>query len=195
MKNTALYKIYVKETDKYICFIPDFDETIELDKSDDKIPYLVVSLNKIISDKIKNCILQNKAFQKTYDYEKSSDEIELLIGIDLKTIYNDTKTIFDLLEQDKKINHEYIHCEDNVLEFLKHEKVMTITFSSSKWKNKIRSLKEKDPDNIIILYDDKNSITAKMPISYLHLSNSKKNISPERKQFLRERLSKIRKNK
>lgn len=82
---------------------------------------------------------------------------------------------------------------ENCIEFIKDEPRMTLTLSQGRFITKVRELAEKYPDEVEIVAENKDgSIVAHAPVSALHLSIIKKNMTDEQRQAARERLAKAR---
>ena len=80
---------------------------------------------------------------------------------------------------------------ENVLEWIKDEKRMTLTLSQGRFITKVRELAKRFPDEVEIVAENPDgSIVAHMPVSALHLSIIKKNMTDEQKQKATERLLK-----
>lgn len=62
------------------------------------------------------------------------------------------------------------NCRENVIEFLKNQNTITVTFSQRRWINKVKKMEIKYPDLVkIIAENDDKSIVAHLPIKALHL--------------------------
>ncbi len=76
---------------------------------------------------------------------------------------------------DKDFYVEYSNCE-NVIEWIRNEKIITVCFSQKRFISRIKRLAEKFPDQITIKHENPDgSIIACLPLSALHI-----NIRPER---------------
>ena len=84
--------------------------------------------------------------------------------------------------------------EENVIEFIKNSNRMTLSLSQGKWITKVKKLKEKYPTEVDIIENKDGTILAHMPVSYLHLSNSKRELTEAQRNELAKRLAKNRKN-
>lgn len=88
----------------------------------------------------------------------------------------------------------FISNNENCIEFLNNQHQITVSFCMRKWVNKIKRLKEKHPDDVIIIAENEDgSICAKLPIKYLKISAPKK-VSEEQRQAASERFKKTREN-
>lgn len=84
---------------------------------------------------------------------------------------------------------------ENVCEFLTNAKTMTVSFSQRRFISKVRELAEKFPDEVeIVAENEDGSIVAHMPVSALHLSIIRKNITDEQRKAATERLLKAKGN-
>jgi hypothetical protein len=84
---------------------------------------------------------------------------------------------------------------ENVIEFLTNQQTMTVTFSQGRFIGKVKKLAERYPDEVKIVTENKDgSIVAHMPVSYLMLSNRKKELTDEERIAMTERLNKAREN-
>ena len=78
---------------------------------------------------------------------------------------------------------------ENVLEFLRDSKTMTVTFSQKRFITKVRELAEKFPDEVVITAENPDgSIVAHMPVTALHLSIIRKNYTEAQRKAATERL-------
>lgn len=57
---------------------------------------------------------------------------------------------------------------ENVIEFIEHEKTAFVTFSEKKFMNRIRSIAKKNPE-CVILDEQTDSIYAKIPTSWVKI--------------------------
>lgn len=76
---------------------------------------------------------------------------------------------------------------ENVIEFAKNGRVAYVTFCERKYVKKVKSLKEKYPDQITIYEEDGSYIYAKIPVKFVKISWSSRKISDEQKKALSER--------
>ncbi len=92
-------------------------------------------------------------------------------------------------EVDKEFYNEEASCE-NVIEWIRNSKVATISFSQKRFITKIKKLAEKHPEQIQIVYENKDgSIVAHIPVSAIHLSIVKrKELTDEQRQQAIERM-------
>ena len=89
----------------------------------------------------------------------------------------------------------YLTNQENVIEFLKNSDTMTVTFSQGRFVSKVRELEEKFPDEVKIVAENADgSIVAHLPVSALHLSIIKREMTEEQKRAGAERLAKAREN-
>ena len=80
---------------------------------------------------------------------------------------------------------------ENVLEFLRDSKTMTVTLCQGRFITKVRELAKKFPDEVEIVAENTDgSIVAHMPVSALHLSIIRKNMTEEQRKAATERLLK-----
>ena len=80
--------------------------------------------------------------------------------------------------------------QENVVEFLKDEKVATVTFSQGRYISKIRKLAQSHPDKVQITHEnDDGSIVAHIPVSYVVI-RSPRELTEEQKQEMAKRLRK-----
>lgn len=91
----------------------------------------------------------------------------------------------------KKVPEEIF---DNVIEFYKGSKTVTVTFSADKYKARIIDLAKSRPEDVEIVSSDNNYVCAHIPISWIKINPSRK-MSDERKKKLSERMSKVREAK
>lgn len=84
-------------------------------------------------------------------------------------------------------------CVENCIEFLTGDEIVTVTFSSRKWVNKMKQLAEKFPSQVeIVANNDDGSIVAHIPIECIKIKSPKSEISlsEEQRNNLRERMLK-----
>ena len=75
---------------------------------------------------------------------------------------------------------------ENAIEFLRNDKVATVTFSQGKFISKVRKLAEKYPDKVQIVYENKTSVVAHVPVSAIHLSITTRELTEEQRKTLAE---------
>lgn len=81
--------------------------------------------------------------------------------------------------------------QENVLEFLRNSDTMTVTFCQGRFITKVRELAEKFPEEVEITAENEDgSIVAHLPVSALHLSIIRKNMTDEQRKAATERLLK-----
>lgn len=99
-------------------------------------------------------------------------------------------------EVDKSDGKDWFASHENVIEFLKNGKTATCTFCQGKYINKIKKLAENHPEDVRICKENSDgSIVAHIPTSYIRLvAPSKKQLSEEELQILRERMTRIQEN-
>ena len=87
---------------------------------------------------------------------------------------------------------KFVNNNENCVEFLNNQKIMTVSFCSQKWITKIKKLSQSNPDDVEIIAENKDgSICAKLPIKYLKISAPRK-VSDEQRQKASERFKKLR---
>ena len=90
-------------------------------------------------------------------------------------------------------NMDNFNTRENVIEFIKGDKQMTVTFSQRRFITKVKKMAEKYPNEVTIVAENEDgSICAHMPIKALQLSIRKKELTEEQREKLRERLKKMR---
>jgi hypothetical protein len=78
---------------------------------------------------------------------------------------------------------------ENVIEFITNDKTATVTFSQGRYVSKIKKLAEKFPDEVKIVYTNKDgSIVAHVPVSAIKLNIVKRELTEEQRQEMAERL-------
>ena len=81
--------------------------------------------------------------------------------------------------------------QENCIEFLRNQETMTLTLCQGRFITKVRELAKKFPEEVKITAENADgSIVARMPVSALHLSIIRKNITDEQRQAAIERLKK-----
>lgn len=94
---------------------------------------------------------------------------------------NDEAELFD---------DEYVQSSDsqeNAIEWYSGNKRVTMTVSQRKFKNKIRELNSKYPDEVTIDVENSDgTLLVHMPLSYIHISRPRE-VSEEQKQIMKER--------
>ena len=89
---------------------------------------------------------------------------------------------------------------ENVIEFLKNSRTATVTFTNRKHIKKIKELYETNKEDFKYFYENEDkSICAKIPLKWIRISagrtGTKREMTEEQKQALRERLAKGRAKK
>ena len=85
---------------------------------------------------------------------------------------------------------------ENAIEWLRGDKVATVTFPKGRYNTRVRKLAAEHPDEVTIRYENKDgSIVATIPVSYIRLNakRAKKELTEEEKQIIRERFASGRK--
>ena len=82
---------------------------------------------------------------------------------------------------------------ENCIEWLRGSDRATVTFSQGRYIIKIEKLAEKHPDEVQIIHRNYNrggnvsSIVAHIPVSYIKINNTKRELTEEERAELRER--------
>ena len=106
-------------------------------------------------------------------------------------------SVFDKVsdEVDKDLK-SYENNDENVIEFIRNSDTATLTFSQGRFITKIKKLAKENPDEVQIVYENKDgSIVAKIPVSYIHIYSSKREMPEEQRKAAAERLKKFRENR
>lgn len=85
--------------------------------------------------------------------------------------------------------------QENAIEFIRNSEMATGTFSQRRWITKMKKLAEQPKNNVEIVYENSDgSIVVHFPVSYLHVSNRKREaeMSDEQKEVVKKRLEKAR---
>ena len=90
------------------------------------------------------------------------------------------------------MDNEFWSDQDNNIEFVKDSKRATCTFSQQRYVSKIRKLAAEHPNEVEIVAENKNSIVAHIPVSYVKISPPRQ-MSDEQRQAAGERLKAARK--
>lgn len=78
--------------------------------------------------------------------------------------------------------------QENVVEFLRDAKTATVSFSQGRYIGKIKKLAEQYPEDVQIIHENRGSIVAHIPVSYVRIGKPKQmNLTDEQKEILRER--------
>lgn len=81
--------------------------------------------------------------------------------------------------------------KENCIEWLTGQNMITLSLTQERMINKVRKLKQKFPDEVKIKTNKDGSICAKMPLSYLKLNHTErelKELTDEEKKEIRKRL-------
>jgi len=89
---------------------------------------------------------------------------------------------------------EFWSDQDNSVEFVKGSKTATCTFSQQRYVGKIKKLAAEHPNEVEIVAENKNSIVAHIPVSYVKISPPRQ-MSDEQRQAAGERLKASRKER
>jgi hypothetical protein len=95
-------------------------------------------------------------------------------------------------EADKERDYEVE--QENCIEWIKHSKMATVTFTQGRYITKIEKLAAKFPDEVEITHRNYNregnvsSIVAHIPVSYIKINNRVINLSEEEKRERANRL-------
>jgi len=80
--------------------------------------------------------------------------------------------------------------QENSIEFYGSDQRMTCTFQTQRFRNKIKSLAEKYPEEVTVIEDADGYTVAHLPLTYLKISAPRK-MSEEQKKTMGERLKQI----
>lgn len=81
---------------------------------------------------------------------------------------------------------------ENVIEFLKGQTTATVTFSSEKWRRKLRRLRDEHPSEVDIFTDDETYTCGHVPVNWFKI-HPPRALSDDQKAELAERMRNIRK--
>lgn len=87
-------------------------------------------------------------------------------------------------------NMDYVHNE-NVIEWEKNKDIITLSFTQSKYINKLKKLAEKHPEECDIVINPDGSAFGHVPLSYLKIS-APRQMSDEQRQAAANRLKELR---
>lgn len=80
---------------------------------------------------------------------------------------------------------------ENAIEFLKGQEKATVTFSSEKWRNRLRKLQKEHPSDVDIFTDDETYTCGHIPVGWLKI-HPPRVLSDDQKAELAERMRKLR---
>ncbi len=80
---------------------------------------------------------------------------------------------------------------ENAIEFLKGQERATVTFSSEKWRNRLRKLQKEHPNEVDIFTDDETYTCGHIPVGWLKI-HPPRVLSDDQKAELAERMRKLR---
>ena len=84
---------------------------------------------------------------------------------------------------------------ENCIEFIKGSTTATVTFTQGRYISKIEKLAKRFPDEVKICHRNYNSsgnissLVAHIPVSYIQISNRKRDLSEEERKAIGERLN------
>ena len=82
---------------------------------------------------------------------------------------------------------------ENVIEWLTNQHIITCTFAQEKWKNKAKKLAKEHPNKVRVICENSDgSLLVKMPIKALKLSIIERELTEEQRK---ERAERMRRNK
>ena len=85
---------------------------------------------------------------------------------------------------------------ENVIEWFKGDKQVSVTFSPGKFANRIIALHKKYPDEIDLIINTDNSVWAKIPLEYVSIRKPKQlNLTEEQLAERTERLKQAMQNR
>lgn len=85
---------------------------------------------------------------------------------------------------------------ENAIEFYTGSDIVTVTFTQTKFKNKIISLAKKYPDEVDIVTNDGVYVCAHIPLKYLKITRpAGRTLTDEQKKATKERLTNARRRK
>lgn len=80
---------------------------------------------------------------------------------------------------------------ENVIEFLKGQDRATVTFSTERWKNRMKKLAEEHPDEVDISWEDETYVTGHVPVNWVKI-NPPRVYTEEQKAEMAERMRRLR---
>lgn len=85
---------------------------------------------------------------------------------------------------------------ENAIEFLRNDKVATVTFSSTKFVNRIKKLAKSSPAKFkIVCENEDGSIVAHIPVSSIHINMRESTMSDENREKASQRLAEYHREK
>ncbi len=131
---------------------------------------------------------------KDNNIEASEEQINgVLFSINQSFLKDDDKPIildtFDAACEEVDTEYTGETTQENAIEFIKNSDTATVTFSQGRYVSKMKKLAEKHPDEVkIVAENEDGSIVAHIPTRYIHISNSKREITEEQRNAAAERL-------
>lgn len=126
------------------------------------------------------------------DYKKSRKQVMTYVLAD--TGESNDRSLAALEERDRAQMLAALDGGENMFEFFRNQKVMTVTLTQKKFVNKVKALAEAYPDEVRIDYENEDgSVCAKMPVKYLKLTRPVRTpLTEEQRAAAKERLAKFR---
>lgn len=95
-----------------------------------------------------------------------------------------------------KLNKENPDCEsENVIEWVRNSDKATVCFSQKRTISKLKKLAEQYPEDVEIIAENQSSIVAHIPVSAIKINISKRSMTKEQKEILRDRMKRARESK
>lgn len=194
-KNIVAYPAWIylqKETT--VIDIPDFEMHIEENK--ESLGEAMENARNQIKQKAEQLKEDRMELPEpnSIDYKKLKGAVFTYIDVNYDKLFNKKKTLEELSEEDESRINTMWEVGENVIEFLKGKKVMSVTFSQLRLTNKIIKLSGKYPDEVKVIRKNLDgSIYAKLPVNYLHIykpgSGPKKEYTEEERAEFRNRVT------
>ena len=175
--------------------IPDFE--IHIENKNESLGEAMETARNYIIQKAEQLNEEEKELPESssVEYKKSKGAIFTYVDVDFGKLFKKKKSLEELAEEDETKLYTMWEVYENSIEFLKKQKVMSVTFSQVKLANKFQKLAEKYPNEVrLIRKNEDGSVYGKLPVSYLHIykpgSGPKKEYTEEDKAAFRERITK-----
>jgi hypothetical protein len=89
------------------------------------------------------------------------------------------------------MEEEFWNVNENAIEFLRNDDTMTCTFSQPRFINRVKRLAACYPDEVDVRENPDGTVIAHLPVSYLHITNYKRFLTPEQQKEFSERGKKL----
>lgn len=191
--NILIYKALIDLKKKKVT-VPDLsiDEQIPSSTFEEAFEYTRDLMTKRLKTEYFEKELQPPERDKAdFPNRRGQDIYITYIDVDVEMLESENSALKHLSKIDKTRIFNTMYCNENVIEWMRNDKTVTVTLSQPKYINKVKKIAESNPDAAkIIIENEDGSIYAKMLRSCIRINApASREMTEEEKEKLRERLA------